>query len=370
MGTRSSLRLLVLIIVATFACGGLSAQSEFVRSDCNGDGFVNIADPMFLLQFLFQPGTVPQCDAACDSSGDNAIDIADAIYSLSHQLLGGNAPVPPFPDCGPPTSTVLSCDFYDCTAPPAPTPDPGFVLSLTDQAVGVPGSLVAIDVTLDSAAPIQGWSWGVCHDNPIVEVQEIAVGADAATVNGGNPPDFESSAIVPGEGWTVGLLIALIGPETLAAGNALELHVATYLVLDNGVVNLSFCDTLGLPPVPTILIQEGLGLAPTTVDGSILAGVPPPPDDSFLRGDCDGNNVFNGLVDSLFLLQFQFGGGTTPPCLEAADVDGNGMVNGLVDALYALNHQFGGGPQPPAPYPSCAADPDPSTSVGCATPSC
>ena len=78
----------------------------------------------------------------------------------------------------------------------------------------------------------------------------------------------------------------------------------------------------------------------------------------FQRGDADGNGAFNGLVDALYILQFQFGGGPPPACDDAADVDDDGVLNGLVDALFALAFQFAGGPPPPPPGPNaCGNDP-------------
>ena len=58
-----------------------------------------------------------------------------------------------------------------------------------------------------------------------------------------------------------------------------------------------------------------------------------PSNPSFIRGDADGNGIFNTLVDMLFLLNAGFIPGTSQPtCLAAADVDGNRTLNFLVDA--------------------------------------
>ena len=86
---------------------------------------------------------------------------------------------------------------------------------------------------------------------------------------------------------------------------------------------------------------------------------------AFIRGDATGDGVFNGLVDGLRILQFQFQGGQVPPCMESADADGNAVFNGLVDSLFVLTHLFQGGPAPPAPYRDCGVDPDPGVSLGC-----
>ena len=89
----------------------------------------------------------------------------------------------------------------------------------------------------------------------------------------------------------------------------------------------------------------------------------------FTRGDADGNAVVNALVDSLFLLEFGFQGGTPPPCMEAADVDDSGGFNALVDVLYLLAHGFQGGPPPAAPYPICGRDSD-APGLGCGANGC
>src|SRR4030095_2163421 len=58
----------------------------------------------------------------------------------------------------------------------------------------------------------------------------------------------------------------------------------------------------------------------------------------FLRGDCDGDGEVTGRVtDAMFLLLYNFQGGTAPPCLVACDVNGDGQAVGQVsDAVYLL----------------------------------
>ncbi len=87
--------------------------------------------------------------------------------------------------------------------------------------------------------------------------------------------------------------------------------------------------------------------------------LPEPEGPFFLRGDATGNGIFNALLDSLHILNYQFNAGPVPPCFRAADVDGSNIFNALLDALYALNYQFNAGPAPPAPGPTvCGLDPD------------
>jgi len=94
-------------------------QPVFVRGNCNGsDSAVDIADAIFLLSHLFpgpNPPTVLNCDDACDANDDGMLDIADAIALLSSLFGSPTIPLPsPNSDdgCGlDPTTDVLECAF-------------------------------------------------------------------------------------------------------------------------------------------------------------------------------------------------------------------------------------------------------------------
>lgn len=85
---------------------------EFLRSDCNNDNLVNIADGVYGLNYLFQGGPAPTCDDACDSNDDATIDAADMIYIFNYQFLDGPAPTAPYPtaDLDPTNGDGLGCD--------------------------------------------------------------------------------------------------------------------------------------------------------------------------------------------------------------------------------------------------------------------
>ncbi|MEM7260570.1 MAG: hypothetical protein AAF488_01175 [Planctomycetota bacterium] len=86
--------------------------NEFVRSDCNGDGGTDIADGVYLINFLFGGGPDPICDDACDSNDDSSLDVTDAIYVWNYLLLDGPAPLAPFPAAGidPTPGDGLGCN--------------------------------------------------------------------------------------------------------------------------------------------------------------------------------------------------------------------------------------------------------------------
>ncbi|MGE3164451.1 MAG: hypothetical protein AB7O52_06075 [Planctomycetota bacterium] len=71
--------------------------NPFLRGDCNADVQVDIADGVYLLNFLFQSGPDPVCDDACDFNDDGSLDATDAIQTFNY-VLGlpvGSEPPPP-----------------------------------------------------------------------------------------------------------------------------------------------------------------------------------------------------------------------------------------------------------------------------------
>ena len=85
------------------------AEPEFIRGDGNGDGLIDIADPIYNLAYLFNEGQTVCLDAQ-DTNDDAVVDIADPIYWLTYQFSSGPAPPDPFPGCGTdPTDDALGC---------------------------------------------------------------------------------------------------------------------------------------------------------------------------------------------------------------------------------------------------------------------
>ena len=98
-------------LVAGMVC---AAGMAFVRSDCNDDQTSDIADMIFLLNFLFQSGPNPNCFIACEVNGDGTLDLADPIFLGSYLFAGGAPPPAPFPDCGSVTGTPDCDSFAGC----------------------------------------------------------------------------------------------------------------------------------------------------------------------------------------------------------------------------------------------------------------
>ncbi len=74
-------------------------SSKFRRGDANIDGDSNIADPIFVLGFLFADETTLDCAASADTNADDALNIADPIYHLNYLFGDGMPPPPPFDEC-------------------------------------------------------------------------------------------------------------------------------------------------------------------------------------------------------------------------------------------------------------------------------
>jgi hypothetical protein len=114
-------RTLSLLLAAAALTQTARGDDAFVRGDANADGLVNIADPSFLLNFLFLGGPDPTCADTLDANDDGNGNIADASFTLNFLFLGGPETPAPYPDCGvDPTPDNLDCASYPRCAPPAP----------------------------------------------------------------------------------------------------------------------------------------------------------------------------------------------------------------------------------------------------------
>ncbi len=96
------------------------------------------------------------------------------------------------------------------------------------------------------------------------------------------------------------------------------------------------------------------------VDGHTLSAVPQAA--VIIAEEPDPGGIVT-LTDSVFLLNFLFLAGATPPCTDAADANDDGNVV-LTDAIFLLNHLFQGGPVIPEPFPEAGEDPTPDE-IGC-----
>ena len=93
-------------------CG---AGGLFRRGDANGDGRVDLSDPLFTLDFIFREGAASPCAKAADVNDSGRLDVLDAIHTLEFLFRGGAPPAEPFATCGAdPTEDRLRCDVPGC----------------------------------------------------------------------------------------------------------------------------------------------------------------------------------------------------------------------------------------------------------------
>jgi CubicO group peptidase (beta-lactamase class C family) len=62
------------------------------RGDVNGDGTIDVADILYLVNYLFRNGVPPQPLAAGDINCDGRVSISDVVYLVNYLYRGGDPP--------------------------------------------------------------------------------------------------------------------------------------------------------------------------------------------------------------------------------------------------------------------------------------
>jgi len=55
---------------------------------------INVADSIYLVDYLFFDGPAPPCPEECDVNGSGAINVADVMYLVDYLFFNGPAPPP------------------------------------------------------------------------------------------------------------------------------------------------------------------------------------------------------------------------------------------------------------------------------------
>ena len=176
-----------------------------------------------------------------------------------------------------------------------------YTLSVTGSAsVGENSTFSATcELTFDGASDMSGWSYGICSDPAFVTLDSVDQGPTVTAFDGGDGPGFFNQAEEAG-GYSIGLVIDLFGLETLAPGNNYQLSIGNYTSgLETPSTVIAPCDTLGTPPVVTVVVVNGASITPVQ-EGLDLAivGQPDPaysyiaPNDSVNYNPADGMASF------------------------------------------------------------------------------
>ena len=240
----------------------------------------------------------------------------------------------------------------------AQTDPDDYILHFNDEIGAAQGETALVVTMLDiltGATPVQGWSYGVCHD--FTEVQPIAIsnGITTSTVNNGVEADFISNAFQPGNtslsgGVTQGVVISLFGSATLPTGSNYELLEITYdLLAPNGTLSpLDYCDDaeLGLPAVQTVVVVNAASLPPVQENTLInidivpfelsLAAMPPTP-----QGETANTAVL--LANSEPIYGFGFGVSHAAASLGVISVDQGTALAGFTNEFFAVSTTPAGG---------------------------
>jgi hypothetical protein len=91
---------------------------SFVRGDANGDGTLDISDPVRIGVYVARGVNQLACLAAGDIDDDGLIQLSDVVSLLSYLFSEGAAPAAPFPDCGADPTTDLDCLNSPCQFQP------------------------------------------------------------------------------------------------------------------------------------------------------------------------------------------------------------------------------------------------------------
>ncbi len=242
--------------------------------------------------------------------------------------------------------------------------DPAYVLSVENKSASFGGTL-SVGAFLDTSGGtvIQGWSFGICHDEAALTLVDATTdGTMTATINGGSPAGFLNIGM-PGGGYTLGVVIDLFGQNNLPPSSGNLICIATYdnlMPADGATSDMCPCNTLGTPPVSTVVVVGGSSVEPTTTCGTATTvGIP-----EYRRGDANQDGSLN-IADGIWILNAIFQDGPSFDCLGASDANSDSSQDAS-DAVYIFNHQFLNGPPPAAPQGSCGgdADPDPTDCAG------
>ena len=99
----------IVVLSPVAAPGG----SQFIRGDADGDGTVNIVDPISVLRYLSGTQSI-DCLDAIDANDNGVVNLVDAVYMFHYLFLFGDPPMPPWPACGGDPSP----DSIDCASFP------------------------------------------------------------------------------------------------------------------------------------------------------------------------------------------------------------------------------------------------------------
>jgi hypothetical protein len=65
---------------------------DFVNGDANADQGVNVADAVYIINYVFKQGPAPDPLTSGDANCDGEVNVADAVYLINYVFKEGRAP--------------------------------------------------------------------------------------------------------------------------------------------------------------------------------------------------------------------------------------------------------------------------------------
>ncbi len=147
--------------------------------------------------------------------------------------------------------------------------DPNYILTCS-FASGAPGDAIGTTASLDSqnGAVVQGWSFGMCSDPAILQVDGAAVNPAAAGLNDpggiGTALGFANVQLFP-NGAACGVVIDLFGVNSLPPTGNTDLFDVDYTIVGTTSTQINFCETLGAVPVTIVIVVAGGSIPPVNI---------------------------------------------------------------------------------------------------------
>ncbi|MEM7263598.1 MAG: dockerin type I domain-containing protein [Planctomycetota bacterium] len=346
--------------------GAQGDEVEFLRGDMNGDGRVTMTDASYFSLWLGLGGPPPVCMRAADMDGDGVLGLRDTLSLLRGLFMGTEEIAAPFPACGAEETpqTHLSCDADPVCEPVEPESDVFHMFVATSRharepqtggvdVYGRPGDIISLPIYVHLSVASEhlaayGWSLGLDMDGGTIE-NPTTVGTVAAPVDEGGIINTGFIFTEPtADGGAVSSILT-----SIQGHNQLDTQLPFSVILRaRAAVAVPKSGTL------TTEVQLVSGLRGSgheielevTADGDPYRPVVTPLEvrahsfdesEFFKRGDVDQSGGIN-ISDSIFLLNWLFAGGRTPPCLDAANVNDDEQID-ISDAIAGLNCLFVGG---------------------------
>ncbi len=366
---RGLVGVIVSTLMLTVAADGVAQDPcEFTRgnvTDETGLNVVDLNDAVDLLGYLFlaTAGATPECRDAADVNDNGFVELGDYLFLVNFLVHDGPPPPPPFPDMGvDPTPGISVPDVRD----------ERFIFKI-GNAIGFPSNTgLEIPLMITNGLGIEGFQMVFEYDGTALRIDEFRLeetvlaqysdrsyiiyqffnrdGVSHAGLSAllNYDPPLSGQTIAPGEDQLVAVIV--VGVQLTA-----EPKQTTRIRFVDGVTFPgSKLPEERLAPIHNFVVLSNDVLRPVfSVDpgnGTVVI------ETGFIRGDTNQDRRVD-ISDSVFLLQYLFYGGSAPVCDDAADINNDSKID-IADAIFILNYLFRGSAQPPAPFPAPGLDPE------------